>query len=140
MGFPGGIVVKNLPTNAGDACLGLEGPLEKEMATHSSILVWKIPWTEEPGGLQSVWCQSNTTEHTTQGFTDIIVFIHHSQPHEEGTVTILPKLPLRNQAQRDLSLLSYVTSQQKQQDLKPDCLNSKTVPLTTTLYSTFRQK
>ena len=33
--------------------LGWEGPLEKEMATHSSILAWKTPWTEEPGGLQS---------------------------------------------------------------------------------------
>ena len=31
--------------------LGQEGPLEKEMATHSTILAWKIPWTEEPGGL-----------------------------------------------------------------------------------------
>ena len=34
--------------------LGWEDPLEKEMATHSSILAWRIPWTEEPGGLQSV--------------------------------------------------------------------------------------
>ena len=34
--------------------LGWEDPLEKEMATHCSILAWKIPWTEEPGGLQSV--------------------------------------------------------------------------------------
>ena len=34
--------------------LGWEGPLEKEMATHSSILAWKIPWPEEPGGLQSM--------------------------------------------------------------------------------------
>ena len=33
--------------------LGWEDPLEKEMATHSSILAWEIPWTEEPGGLQS---------------------------------------------------------------------------------------
>ena len=33
--------------------LGWEDPLEKEMATHCSILAWKIPWTEEPGGLQS---------------------------------------------------------------------------------------
>ena len=33
--------------------LGWEGPLEKEMATYSSILAWRIPWTEEPGGLQS---------------------------------------------------------------------------------------
>ena len=35
--------------------LDQEDPLEKEMATHSSILAWKIPWTEEPGGLQSIW-------------------------------------------------------------------------------------
>ena len=44
---------KNLPaiqeTQVGS--LGLEDPVEKEMATHSSILAWKIPWTEEPGGL-----------------------------------------------------------------------------------------
>ena len=39
---------------------GQEDPLEKEMATHSSILAWKIPWTEEPGGLQSMGLQSWT--------------------------------------------------------------------------------
>ena len=38
--------------------LGWEDPLEKEMATHSSILAWRIPWTEEPGGLQSMGTQS----------------------------------------------------------------------------------
>ena len=38
--------------------LGLEDPLEKEMATHSSVLAWEIPWTEEPGRLQSVRLQS----------------------------------------------------------------------------------
>ena len=38
--------------------LGLEVPLEEEMATHSSILAWKIPWTEEPGELQSIGSQS----------------------------------------------------------------------------------
>ena len=37
--------------------LGREDPLEKEMATHSSILAWRIPWTEEPGGLQSTGLQ-----------------------------------------------------------------------------------
>ena len=37
--------------------LGWEDPLEKEMATHSSILAWKIPWLEEPGRLQSMWSQ-----------------------------------------------------------------------------------
>ena len=49
------LVVKNLPANAGDARdvdLGQEDPLEEGMATHSSILAWRIPWTEEPGGLQ----------------------------------------------------------------------------------------
>ena len=38
-------------------CLSQEEPLEKEMATHSSILVWRIPWTEEPGRLQSMGLQ-----------------------------------------------------------------------------------
>ena len=44
--------------------LGREDPLEKEMATHSSILAWKIPWAEEPGGLQSMGGgkESDTTE------------------------------------------------------------------------------
>ena len=52
--FPGGSVVKNPPANAGDwvRSLNQEYPLEKEMATRISILAWKIPWTEEPGGLQ----------------------------------------------------------------------------------------
>ena len=43
--------------------LGLEDPLEKEMATHSSILAWEIPWTEEPGGYSPWGCKkSDTTE------------------------------------------------------------------------------
>ena len=44
------------------AGLGWEDPLEKGMATHSSILAWKIPWTEEPGGLQSMGSQRDKTE------------------------------------------------------------------------------
>ena len=40
--------------------LGREDPLEKEMATHFNILAWKIPWTEEPGGLQSKGSQRDT--------------------------------------------------------------------------------
>ena len=44
-------MVKNLPANAHS--LGGEDPLEEGMATHSSILAWRIPWIEEPGGLQS---------------------------------------------------------------------------------------
>ena len=50
MGSPCGWVAKNPP-------LGWEDPLEKEMATHSSILAWRIPWTEEPGRLQSMESQ-----------------------------------------------------------------------------------
>ena len=51
--------VKNLPAvqETQVRSLGWEDPLEKEMATHSSILAWKISWTEEPGGLQSVGSQ-----------------------------------------------------------------------------------
>ena len=49
-------MVKNSAANAGDtgSVLGQKDPLQKEMSTHSSILTWKIPWTEETGGLQSV--------------------------------------------------------------------------------------
>ena len=51
-------MVKNLPTNTGNdmwvQSLGQENPLEEGMATHSSSLAWRTPWTEEPGGLQSM--------------------------------------------------------------------------------------
>ena len=49
-------MVKNLPTvqETEVRSLGWKDPLEKEMATHSSILAWRIPWTEEPSGLQSM--------------------------------------------------------------------------------------
>ena len=55
MHFLGPLVVKNLPTiqEIWVQSLGLKDPLEKEMTTHSSIRAWKIPWTEEPGELQS---------------------------------------------------------------------------------------
>ena len=56
--------VKNPPANAGDSVLtpGLGRSLEKEMITHSTILVWRIPWTEEPGGLQSMGSQKSQTQ------------------------------------------------------------------------------
>ena len=63
MGFPGDSVVKNLPAQCEEmqdtwVCfLEWEDLLEEEMATHSSILAWKIPWTEEPGRLQSMESQ-----------------------------------------------------------------------------------
>ena len=57
-GFPGGSVVKNLSSNARHVhSLDQEDPLEKEMATHPSILAWEIKWTEEPDGLQSTGSQ-----------------------------------------------------------------------------------
>ena len=54
--------IKNLPANAADtrdagSIPGLGNPLENGMATHSSTLGWRIPWTEEPGGLQSIGLQ-----------------------------------------------------------------------------------
>ena len=59
MGFPGGSVVKNPPANAEDmgSIPGLGRPLEKQMATHSNILAWRNPWTEESGGLWSMGSQ-----------------------------------------------------------------------------------
>ena len=68
-----GSSVKNPPVSAGDLqeawvqSLGRENPLEKELATHSSILAWKIPWTEEPGGaVHGVAKESDMTEHDTR--------------------------------------------------------------------------
>ena len=59
MSFLSGSVVKNLPAiqEMQVQSLGLKNPLEEEMATHSNILAWTIPWTEEPGGLQSIESQ-----------------------------------------------------------------------------------
>ena len=59
MGFPSGSALKNLPAiqETWVWSLGWEDPLEEEMATHSSILAWKIPRTEEPGVLQSMGSQ-----------------------------------------------------------------------------------
>ena len=56
MGFPDGSVVKHLPTMQETQVrfLSWEDPLDKDMATHASTLAWRIPWTEEPGGLQSL--------------------------------------------------------------------------------------
>ena len=62
LGFPSGSEVKNLPAIQEKLVrsLGLADPLEEGMATHSSILAWRIPWTEEAGGLQSIVLQSRT--------------------------------------------------------------------------------
>ena len=69
--FPGGSVVKKQPVHAGDVKRwvqppGQEDPLEQEMETHSSFLVWEIPWIEEPGGLQSMGLQRVRHDLATQ--------------------------------------------------------------------------
>ena len=76
-GFSGCTVVKNLPAvqETWVWSLGWEDLLEKEMAIHSSILAWRIPWTEEPGGLQSMgsqrarhdWARVHAPTHILQG-------------------------------------------------------------------------
>ena len=65
-GFPNGSLVKNLPATQETReiriqSLGWEDPLEKEMATHFSILAWRIPWTEKPGGLLSMGVTKSRT-------------------------------------------------------------------------------
>jgi len=62
LGLPGGSVVKNQPAKQAMQEMGVQSlcseyPLKKKMATHSSIPAWKIPWTEEPGGVQSMGSQ-----------------------------------------------------------------------------------
>ena len=61
-------MVKNLPANTGDVGLipGLGRSLGEGNTTHSSILAWEIPWTEEPSGLQSMWSQKSQTGLTQQ--------------------------------------------------------------------------
>ena len=63
LGFSGGTLVKNLPAKTGvKGDVIWEDPLEKEMASHSRILAWKIPWTEELGGLSSLGSQRGETK------------------------------------------------------------------------------
>ena len=57
-------MAKNPPANAGD--MGLITGLRRSRATHSSILAWEIPWTEEPGGLESMGLQKSRTQLTTE--------------------------------------------------------------------------
>ena len=66
-------ILKNFACNVGwetqVKSLGWEDPLEKGSETHSSILAWRIPWTEEPGGLQSMWSQRVSHNWATNTFT-----------------------------------------------------------------------
>ena len=74
------LVVKNPPANAGDVgdegFLGWEDPLEEDMATHSSVLAWRIPWTEEPGG--STQSQTQPKRLSTHACTPLFSSFHTS--------------------------------------------------------------
>ena len=63
VGFPGGSVIRNLSAKQETRVwsLNLEDPLEKKVATHSSILAWEMPWMVEPGGLQSMQSEKSST-------------------------------------------------------------------------------
>ena len=76
LGFPGGSAVKNTPAmqETWVSSLGWEDPLEKEMESHSSILAWRIPWAEEPGGLQSMGSQKNRTELSKITTTNVYIY------------------------------------------------------------------
>ena len=74
LGFPDGSAGKESTCSVGD--LGQEDPLEKGMATHSSILAWRIPWTEEPGELQSMgsqgdWATKHSAAHVDVGASQV---------------------------------------------------------------------
>ena len=69
VGNPGGAAVKNLPASAGERCKRCEFdpwvrkiPWKEQLATHCSILTWRIPWTAKPGGLQSMGSQRDKTK------------------------------------------------------------------------------
>ena len=70
MGFPGGSAVKDLPAmqETWVQSLGWEDALEEGMATHSSILAWGIPWTEEPDGLQPSTIGSHRAGHDSSDY------------------------------------------------------------------------
>ena len=80
-GFPSGSAGKESAGNVGDlgSIPGLRRSPEKEMATHSNILTWEIPWTEEPGGLQSMGLQK-TGHNWVTTHTDRMEWLHvHTQ-------------------------------------------------------------
>ena len=82
LGFPGGSDSKESACNAGDMVWSMdrEDPLEKEMATHSSVLAWRIPWTEEPGGLQSMGSQRVRHDWVT----NITLLLHYIYNYLHG--------------------------------------------------------
>ena len=104
MGFSGVSVVESLPANAGDvgSIPGSGRSLEKEMATHSSILAWKISWTDEPGGLQSMGShrvgQYSETEQQEENELDLIEQLNNKT---EDRIPSVLQLSLFSRADKD---------------------------------------
>jgi len=83
-GFPGSSVVKNLSAKLqemGVWFLGWEDPLEEEMATHSSILAWEIPWTAEPGRLQSMGLQKSQIQLSDWACVHTLIYVQLCSNH-----------------------------------------------------------
>ena len=91
-------MVKSLPAmqEARDLSLGLEGPLEKEMATHSSILAWRILWMEEPGRLQFIGSQKVGYDWATT----LSLSPDFHKPLTHTTLKLSPKDPQGQRRQR----------------------------------------
>ena len=77
VGFPGGLDGKESACGAGN--LGWEDPLDEAMATHSSLLGWRIPWTEEPGGLQSIELQRVRHDCLSTGMGETIEYLQRRE-------------------------------------------------------------
>ena len=109
------IVVKNSPANAGDIemwvqSLGQEDPLEEEMATYSSTLAWKIPWMQEPGGLQSMG--SRRVGHDWVISLSLFTFMHRRRKWQPSPVF----LPGESQGWGNLGGLPSVGSHRVRHD------------------------
>ena len=86
--------------------LGQEDPLEKGMATHSSIIAWEIPWTEESGKLQSIGCgESDTTEQLTLS----LFFVYKSELISRGTSLVVQRLRLCTSIPGGATKIPYAT-------------------------------
>ena len=88
--------------------LGWEALLEKEMATHSSTLAWKIPWTKEPGRLQSMGSQRVTHDWTTSlSLLDILLISHHHK--KKGEYSTIRYFETQRERERETTFTSFIT-------------------------------
>ena len=130
-------MVKNLPSlwESWLWSLGWDDPLEKGKATHSRILAWRIPWTEEPGGLQSMGSQTAGYDWVTNTFTFTYLSVHthkNHNPQQHPQIWELEKAKaFISKLQRSLTELSTSTNSNKQEE-KRQCPNYSTIMVGTT--------